>query len=101
MESVAGDLLLKLDRYAASAGRAWHKALDTLLTLRGAMAASEVRYSRVRRNLSEGALNALLTAPLPTPAASQPNRTAQRPVFKRAIDLYRWMFRTNSLKLIA
>ena len=64
-QSTAGDALAKLDRYAASARRVWHKSLDTLLKLRAAVSTSDVRYSRVRRNLSEMALNELLSAPLP------------------------------------
>ena len=64
-QSTAGDALVKLDRYAASARRIWHKSLDTLLKLRAAMSTSDVRYSRVRRNLSDMALNELLSAPMP------------------------------------
>ena len=64
-QSTTGDALLKLERYATSARRVWHKSLDTLLKLRAAMSTSDVRYSRVRRNLSDMALNELLSAPLP------------------------------------
>ena len=60
-----GDALVKFDRYANSARRAWHKSLDTLLKFRAAEEISGVRTSRIERNLSEAAVNRVISAPVP------------------------------------
>ena len=64
-QSLTGDALVKLDRYATSARRAWHKSLDTLLKFRAAEEISGVRTSRIERNLSEAAINRVISAPIP------------------------------------
>ena len=64
-QSHTGDALVKLDRYANSARRAWHKSLDTLLKFRAAEEISGVRTSRMERNLSEAAVNRVISAPVP------------------------------------
>ena len=64
-QNKAGDAIARLDRYAASARRAWHKALDTLIHYRAAVAVGDVRDSRIRRNLAEAEVNEILSAPLP------------------------------------
>ena len=66
-QSHTGDALVKLDRYANSARRAWHKSLDTLLKFRAAEEISGVRTSRIERNLSEAAVNRVISAPVPAP----------------------------------
>jgi hypothetical protein len=63
-QSPAADALLKLDRYAASARRAWHKAFDLLVKFRAASDTSGLRQSRIERNLSEAAINRVIAAPV-------------------------------------
>ena len=65
LQSTTGDALMKLDRYAASARRAWHKSVEALLKQRAAADLAAVRHTRVRRNISEAEVNEFLTAPLP------------------------------------
>ena len=60
-----GDALVKLDRYAASARRAWHKSFDTLQKLRAAERLAGERESRIERNLSEAEINRIIAAPVP------------------------------------
>ena len=63
-QTASGDALLKLDRYAASARRAWHKSFDLLGRFRAANDTSGVRRSRIERNLSEAAVNRIISAPV-------------------------------------
>ena len=63
-QTSAGDALLKLDRYAASARRVWHKSLDLLIKFRAANDTSDGRRSRIERNLSEAAVNHIISAPV-------------------------------------
>ena len=67
-----GDALVQLDRYAASARRAWHKSLDALLRLRASENLAGERASRTERNLSEAAVNLVITGPVPVPAPPTP-----------------------------
>jgi hypothetical protein len=72
LQNKAGNALKQLDRYAASARRAWHKAVDTLVKYRDAVATDELTYSRVRANLAEAEVNEIMAAPLPCVPAPAP-----------------------------
>jgi hypothetical protein len=65
LQNKPNNALAQLDRYAASARRNWHKALDTLIKYRDAVATDELIYSRVRANHAEAEVNEMIAEPLP------------------------------------
>ena len=91
------NLPMQLDRYAASARRAWHKALDALVKYRAAVAADDVRYSRVRRNLAQAEVNEIMAAPLPSVPcrAPQPEYKSKPIPADLALELDRHMRRDH------
>ena len=78
----SGDALVKLDCYAASARRAWHKSLDTLFKLHAAEKLATERESRTERNLTEAEINRVIAAPVPfcTPPPAAPPKCEAKPM---------------------
>ena len=67
-----GEALMKLERYAAAARRAWSKCFDTIQKLCAADRLATERESRIRRNETEAEINAILAAPLPDQVRARP-----------------------------
>src|SRR5688572_19199204 len=79
LQNEPGNALKQLDRYAASARRAWHKAVDTLMKYRDAVIDDELTYSRIRANHAEAEVNEIMAAPLPSVPSPEP---APQPDYK-------------------
>lgn len=86
--SSAEQALLKLDRYAQSARRAWHHAFNQLRKIRAGAESSAAREASARRKDSEAMLEAFLNAPIPMP--SPQHETKPMPVhLQRELDAHR------------
>ena len=63
--SKTGDILVRVDRLATSARRAWHRSFDTLQKFRGAERTAAARDEQIQNNLTEAVINEIISAPIP------------------------------------
>jgi hypothetical protein len=95
LQNKPNSALKQLDRYAASARRAWHKALDALMKYRDAVIDDELAWSRIRRNHAEAEAHELIAEPLPSvpSPAPQPEYKSKPMLLDLACELERHMRR--------